>query len=44
MLFDSGALTTEYASKPVDVDVTDVRLLRLAVVNNKADGTLDHTS
>ncbi|MFD6657392.1 sulfatase-like hydrolase/transferase [Streptomyces parvus] len=44
VLFDSGALTAANASKPVDVDVTGVRLLRLVVVDNNADGTLDHTS
>ncbi|MEW1615729.1 MULTISPECIES: sulfatase-like hydrolase/transferase [unclassified Streptomyces] len=44
VLYDSGALTAENASKPVDVDVTGVRLLRLVVVDNNANGTLDHTS
>ncbi|MFE8977683.1 sulfatase-like hydrolase/transferase [Streptomyces cyaneofuscatus] len=44
VLYDSGALTAQNAPKPVDVDVTGVRLLRLVVVDNNNNGILDHTS
>ncbi|MFE5207107.1 sulfatase-like hydrolase/transferase [Streptomyces sp. NPDC056600] len=43
-LYDSGLLTAAGGPRPVDVDVTGVRLLRLVVRNANSSTSYDHTS
>ncbi|MGY0020229.1 sulfatase-like hydrolase/transferase [Streptomyces sp. cg35] len=43
-LFDSGPLTAAGGPRPVDVDVSGVRLLRLVVEDANGNSSYDHTS
>jgi arylsulfatase A-like enzyme len=44
LLLDTGRLTAAGGPRPVDVDVTGVRLLRLVVRNANSSTSYDHTS